>query len=98
MTSQFSAEEWTVVSEAPVYAGARVIGAESGGSLRERFAIKRVYEAARELRGESSLLDALVASPPSLDLDRMQDGAASNERLRAALAVVGAKGTPEDLD
>jgi hypothetical protein len=98
MSSQFTAEEWTVVSEAPVYAGARVIAAESGGSLRERFAIKRVYEAARELRGESALLDALVASPPSLDLDRIQDGAGSNDRLRSAVAVVGAKATAEDLD
>jgi hypothetical protein len=98
MTSQFSTEEWAIVSEAPVLAGARVVAAEAGGSLRERFAIKRVYEAARELRGESALLDQLVASPPSLDLDQMQVGAASNERLRAALAVVGAKATPEDLD
>jgi hypothetical protein len=96
--AQLTAEEWSIVTEAPVLAGARVVAAESGGTLRETFAIKRVYEAARELRGESALLDALVASPPSFDLDEIQAGAASNERLRAALALLAQKASAEDVD
>jgi hypothetical protein len=96
--AQFTAEEWSVVAEAPLLAGARIVAAERGGTLRESFAIKRVYEAARELRGESALLDALVASPPSVDLDQMQGGAAASERLRAALAILGAKASAEDTD
>jgi hypothetical protein len=96
--AQFTAEEWSILTEAPVLAGARVVAAEAGGTLRESFAIKRVYDAARELRGESALLDQLVASTPSIDLDRMQAGAAGNERLRAALSVLTQKASPEDVD
>jgi hypothetical protein len=79
-----------------------VATAERGGALRERFAIGEVYAAARELRGESALLDELVASWPALDLRRMRGAgdlvAASNERLRAALVVLKRKATPDDLD
>jgi hypothetical protein len=79
-----------------------VATAERGGALRERFAIGEVYAAARELRGESALLDELVASSPALDLRRMRGAgdlvAASNERLRAALVVLKRKATPDDLD
>jgi hypothetical protein len=79
-----------------------VATAERGGALRERFAIGEVYAAARELRGESALLDELVASWPALDLRRMRGAgdlvAASNERLRAALVVLKRKATPDDVD
>jgi hypothetical protein len=97
-SAQFTAEEWSILTEAPVLAGARVVAAEAGGTLREGFAIKRVYDAARELRGESALLDQLVASTPSIDLDKMQAGAAGNERLRAALSVLAQKASAEDVD
>jgi hypothetical protein len=100
--AQFNAEEWAVVAEAPVLAGARVAAAERGGAIRESFAIGQVYEAARDLRGESALLDELVASSPSVDLDQMRGegdpAAASNERLRAALAVLKQKVSAEDVD
>ena len=104
MTSKagFNAEEWSVVAEAPLLAGARVVAAERGGTIRESLAIGRVYAAARELHGESALLDELVASSPSIDLLRIRGAgdpvAASHERLRAALAILEAKATPEDVD
>ena len=98
----FNAEEWAVVAEAPLLAGARVVAAERGGGIRESFAIGEVYRAARELRGESALLDELVGSSPSVDLDEVRGAgdpvAASNERLRQALAILSQKATPEDLD
>jgi hypothetical protein len=95
--ADFSAEEWTIVAEAPLQAGARVAAAEHGGAVHEKQAIRRVYAAARELRGESALLDDLVASPPEVDLQRMGVGA-GNERLLAAVAILEAKATPEDVD
>src|SRR4051795_4443637 len=104
MTSSagFSPEEWSIVAEAPLLAGARVVAAERGGTIRENLAIRRVYAAARELHGESALLDDLVASSPSLDIDELLGGRdpieASNAGLRAALAVVRAKATGEDVD
>jgi hypothetical protein len=93
--AQFTADEWSAVAEAPLLAAARVVAAERGGTIRESLAVRRVYAAARELRGESPLLDALVESSPSLDLKRVDAG---NARLQTALAVVKAKATPEDAD
>lgn len=104
MTSraQFSADEWAVITEAPLLAGERVAAVERGGALRERFAIGQVYPAARELHGESALLDELVASKPAVDRKEMRaatdQAATSNARLQVALAILQAKATPEDVD
>lgn len=95
--SSYNAEEWSVVAEAPLLAGARVVAAERGGTIRETFAIRKTYAAARELRGESALLDQLVSDTPEVDLDDV-DPAAAAERLRAALGVVNQKAAPEDVD
>jgi hypothetical protein len=97
VTAQFTAEEWSIVVEAPLLAGARVAAAARGGTLREGFAMREAYAAARELGGASALLDALVADTPELDLDG-EPGAAATERLRAALAVLRAKATPHDVE
>jgi hypothetical protein len=93
--AQFTPEEWSALAEAPLLAAARVVAAERGGTIRENLAIRRVYAAARELRGESPLLDALVESSPSLDLKRVDAGHA---RLQSALVVVKAKASPEDAE
>jgi hypothetical protein len=104
MTSRagFSPEEWSIVAEAPLLAGARVVAAERGGTIRESLSIRRVYAAARELHGESALLDDLVASSPSFDALRARAAgdpvAASNEALRSALAILQARATPVDVD
>jgi hypothetical protein len=94
----FSAEEWTVVSEAPVLAGARLAAVEGGGSMLEGFAIRQVYAAARELRGESALLDELVAETPAIALDRGDDPVAvSNGHLHAALQILPVRVGEEDV-
>jgi hypothetical protein len=97
LRANFSPEEWSTVAEAPVLAGARVISAQRGGALREKFAIGEVYAAARELRGESALLDELVMSSPSMRAGR-DSLAASGARLRAALDILKAKVAPADVD
>jgi hypothetical protein len=96
MTSKagFNAEEWSIVEEAPLLAAARVVTAERGGTLRESFAIREVYAAARELGGESALLDELVASTPAIKLEETR----GTERLTEALGVLEKKATPEDVD
>src|SRR3954452_13312182 len=104
MTSrmEFTPEEWSAVAEAPLMAAARVVAAERGGTVRENLAIRRVYAAARELRGESALLDDLVASSPPADLKAMLGGDRppddGNARLQAALAILKVKAAPEDAD
>lgn len=101
--ADFNADEWSVVVEGPVFAGMRVITADRGGTLRESLAMGRAYQEARSKQGQSELLDALVASPPSLDPGRVQSAggniaAAATERLREAMRIVQEKATPEEAD
>jgi hypothetical protein len=95
--AQFSAEEWSIVAEAPLLAGARVACAAQGGDIRERLTVREAYAAARELRGESALLDALVASTSEIEVEG-DPGPAATERLRAALAILERKATRDDVD
>jgi hypothetical protein len=98
MQSQFSSEEWAIVDEAPLLAGARVAAAAQGGALREGFAVREAYVSARELQGESALLDALVQSTPDIDFDEADPVAASNQRLRAAMRILQQKASPADVE
>jgi hypothetical protein len=100
--ADFNAEEWTTIVEGPVLAGMRVVTAGRGGTIRESLAIGKVYGEARRAHGESPLLDELVSSPPGVDPQRVGGegdlGAASAERLREALRLLGEKGAPEDVE
>jgi hypothetical protein len=98
----FNAEEWSQVVAGPLLAGMRVITADRGGTIRESLAMGRVYTQARQQHGESELLDELVASPPALDPQRIQAAgdvaSASVAGLREAVAIVGQKASPEEVE
>jgi hypothetical protein len=101
--ADFNAEEWSTVVEGPLLAGMRVVSAERGGTIRESLAMGRVYAEARKGQGDSELLDALVASPPALDPQRLQGAGGDlktlvGDRLREAVRLVGEKGSPEEAD
>src|SRR4051812_21416843 len=100
--ADFNAEEWSTVAEGPLYAGLRVISADRGGTLRESVALSRVYKEAHEHSGGSELLDELVKAPPSIAPDQVREAAANpavaSERLRAAMGILEAKATPEEID
>jgi hypothetical protein len=101
--ADFNAEEWSTIVEGPLWAGMRVISADRGGTLRESLAMGRVYQEARAAHGESELLDELVKSPPSIDPNQVREaggnvGAVASERLRAAMEILEAKATPEEID
>jgi hypothetical protein len=105
MTSKadFNAEEWSTLAEGPLLAGIRVVTSERGGTIRESFAMSKVYAAARQSQGESALLDELVATPPAMDPQKLQQGdgdpaAAVGERLRAAVGILGEKAATEDVE
>ncbi len=105
MTSKadFNAEDWSTVVNGPLYAGVRVIAAERGGTLRESLAMSRVYQEARAQHGTSSLLDALIASPPTIDPQQVQQaggdiGAVTTEHLRRAISILDAAATAEETD
>jgi hypothetical protein len=101
--SDFNAEEWSTLVEAPVLAGLRVVTAGRGGTIKESIAMGKVYAQARQQHGDSELLDQLVASPPAMDPSRLASGAGdvaqtSTTRLQEAVRVLDQKGTPQDVE
>jgi hypothetical protein len=62
--ADFSEQEWELVREGPTAAGMYALMASKGGSFRESWALAKTYAEARQERGESELLDALVAEKP----------------------------------
>jgi hypothetical protein len=100
--ADFNAEEWSTIVEAPVLAGMRVVTAHGGGTMRESWAVGKVYAEVRRHQGESSLLDELVGSPPQLDRESVKEKgdlpSVTAERLGEALRLLGEKGSPEDVD
>jgi hypothetical protein len=75
----FNAEEWAVVTTAPLLVGMLVIAADRGGSVRESVAISRAYAAARG-QEPGELLREILATPPALDPSTAPK---DDERLRA---------------
>ena len=63
--AQFNAEEWAVITTAPVLAGTLVIAADRGGSVRESLAMSQSYAAARA-QEPGELLAAILATPPAM--------------------------------
>jgi hypothetical protein len=63
----------------------------------------RAYQEARGRQGESELLDDLVKSPPAIDAEEVRHAQSNiaevtNQQLREAAGLVGAKATPAEAD
>jgi hypothetical protein len=97
--SEFNAEEWDQVAQAPALAALMVMLAERGGAIRESIALGKAYAEARR-DGGSELIGALVSSPPHLDPRSMgqadQLRAQLPERIRSAIALIDQRATPEE--
>jgi hypothetical protein len=100
--SDFSAEEWTLILEAPPTAGMIVVTAQRGGSFRESIALAKAYVEARQQHGESELLDEIVAAKPERDHthyhspeELQQHGL---QHLRDSVALLERKATAEEVD
>lgn len=98
----FSPEEWTVVLEAPPTAGMIVVTAARGGMFRETLAMSKAYVEARDVHGQSELLDEIVAAKPKADhtryrsFDELRDNGL--EHLREAVALLESKATADEVD
>lgn len=101
--ADFNADEWERLTAAPVLSALQVAAAQRGGTIRESLAVGRTYVDARQHQGESPLLDAIVASPPSLDAARLREmggdmrSHASTSRTEA-LAILDGKAAPEEIE
>ena len=98
----FNADEWATIVQGPLLAGARVITADGGGTLRESLALGKVYAQARQQQGHSELLDELVSAPPALDRDTLQGGgdiaAVTASRLAEALRILQEKASADEVE
>jgi hypothetical protein len=104
MTNQdaFTADEWTLVREAPTSAGLIVVTASRGGTFRETFAMSKAYVEARADHGKSELLDAIVGSKPKVDHPHPHSPeeltATALQHIRDAIALLEAKATPQEIE
>jgi len=98
----FTPDEWTTVIEGPTSAGMMVVMASHGGTFRETFAMSKAYVDARSEHGESELLDEIVSTRPKTDHTRAHSAEEMRDHaligVRAAVALVAAKATPEELE
>src|ERR687889_2843135 len=97
--SEFNAEEWDRVAQAPALAALMVMLAERGGAIRESIALGRAYAEARQ-GGGSELIQQLVSAAPQVNPAEMgapdQVRSQLPERIKGAIALVEQKATPEE--
>lgn len=97
--SEFNAEEWDGVAQAPALAALMVMLAARGGAIRESIALGKAYN---EARGDarSELVREVVSSPPRLDPGSMgrpeQLASQLPQRIDDAVRIVDQKATPEE--
>jgi head-tail adaptor len=100
--SDFTAEEWDLILEAPPSAGMIVVTAQHGGTFRETIAMAKAYAEARQQHGKSELLDEIVAAKPERDhthyhsFEELKEHAL--QHLRDSVALLKSKATPDEVD
>jgi hypothetical protein len=100
--SDFTAEEWQLILEAPPSAGMIVVTAQHGGSFRETIAMAKAYAEARQQHGKSELLDDIVTAKPERDhthyhsFDELKKSGL--QHLRDSVQLLQSKATPEEVD
>jgi hypothetical protein len=100
--SDFTAEEWQLILEAPPSAGLIVVTAQRGGSFRETIAMAKSYVEARQQHGKSELLDDIVAARPERDHTHYHSPGELKQQglqhLRDSVALLEKKATPEEVE
>ena len=100
--ADFSAEDWTTVSEGPPTAGLVVVMAAHGGTFKETVAMAKAYAEARSQHGASELLDEIVSAKPKVDHTRYHSYAELKDHglgvLRQAMTVLSGKATAQEID
>jgi hypothetical protein len=98
--TDFTAEEWEEILEAPPSAAMMVITAQRGGTIRETLSMAKAYVETRQQHGNSELLDEIVAAKPEIDHTRYHSPAELKEHalghLRGAVSAVEGKATAEE--
>ena len=104
MTSktEFTEPEWDLVLSGPPMAGMIVAMADSGGMMRETFAIAKAYGEARKEHGKSELLDEIVTAKPERDHTRFHSYDELKRHgvqlLQEAVTTLEGKATADEVD
>jgi hypothetical protein len=100
--ADFTEQEWELVLEGPTSAGMIVITAQRGGTLRETMSMAKAYAEARQMHGQSELLDGIVAAKPKVDHAHSGSLEELKERylghIHDAVALLDGKATEQELD
>jgi hypothetical protein len=100
--SDFTADEWQLILEAPPSAGMIVVTAQRGGSFRETIAMAKAYVEARQQHGNSQLLDDIVAAKPERDHTHYHSPEELRQHglqhLRDSVALLEKKAAPGEVD
>jgi hypothetical protein len=100
--SDFTAEEWELILEAPPSAGLIVVTAQRGGMFRETIAMAKAYVEARQQHGKSELLDDIVAAKPEGDHTHYHSPEEVKQHglqhLRDSVALLEKKATPDEVE
>src|SRR5215212_3842893 len=99
--SEFNAEEWDRIAQAPALAALMVMVADRGGAIRESIALGKAYAEARR-EGGSEFVEQLVSTPPRLDPSDMGQPDQLREqlpqRIEEAVRIVEEKATPGEAE
>jgi hypothetical protein len=99
--SEFNADEWERVAQAPALAALMVMVADRGGAIRESIALGKAYAEARR-DGGSEFVKELVSTPPQLNPAEMGQPDQLREqlpqRIQEAVRTVEQKAAPEEAE
>ena len=100
--AEFTEAEWDLVLSGPPMAGMILAMADSGGMMRETFAIAKAYGEARKEHGKSELLDEIVSAKPERDHTRFHSYDELKRHgvqlLQEAVTTLEGKATADEVD
>lgn len=100
--ADYTPQEWDLILQGPPSAGLMVITAQRGGTFRETISMAKAYAEARQLHGQSELLDAIVSAKPEVDHTRYHSPEELKEHslthIREAVALLTGKATAQELE
>jgi hypothetical protein len=97
--TRFTAEEWSLLAEAPLLAAMMVLAAGRGGSVRGTLAVARGYAEARERDYVPLVIELIGGSSPDLKARVREREALAREApiaLQGALALLARKGSEQE--
>ncbi len=99
--ADFNAEEWDAVRRGPAAAAILVIASQRGGTVRESFAVGKVYTQAAQ-SGSGGILAEIVSDPPKIDRGHLGTPEELPVRvpqaISEAVSLLAGRATPEEVD